>query len=77
MGLIWHRTLYNCDHFMNYEMELDKARIYLLTEQMLAYKLHCQLENVYLRINVGNKQPDTGNKIILDLRYFYVSLCCR
>jgi len=32
---------YNGDHFMYYGMELDKARIYLLTEQLLAYQLHC------------------------------------
>jgi hypothetical protein len=55
----------------------NKARIYLLTEQLLAIKLHCQLEHVYLMINVGNKELDIGDKIILDLRYFCVSLCYR
>jgi len=41
MGLIWHRMWYSGDQFMNYGMELDMARIYLLTEQLLAYQLHC------------------------------------
>ena len=70
MGLIWHRMWCNGDHFMNYGMELDKARIYLLIEQLLAYQLHCQLENAYLRINVGNKQPDIWNTAVSDVRYF-------
>ena len=46
MGLIWHRMWCNGDHFMNCEMEFDKARIYLLTEQLLAYQLYFHRDKV-------------------------------